>query len=450
MFKNYIMMDNYKQIKLIGKGSYGSVFQVQKISNQKIYALKKIKSPQFNDKYEITNLVNELKILCFHECDYLLKCCDIFYKNKYIHIVTNYAKYSDLSVYLDKFKKNNKKLLEKNIWLIFIKTCYGIQYLHDNNIIHRDLKPANILLDENNSILISDFGISKIIKNQPFFKTVIGTPYYISPEMYNNIKYDNKIDIWALGCILFEMATLSVPFHGNNIKSLKKNIIKGHFNDDKLNYYSPDIKHMISLMLNKNYYSRPSIHDIIHSPIFKKHETELNLHYSYKHSNTIINKLQHDIVLPKYSNEWKNVIQHIDNHNNNKSMCSNFQNNKEPIIMNKLNNNHLPQINAHKQINLPKIIKHKDINKFNKFSNHNYYYNHVYQNPIPKPNNNNNNLYHNDIKQIKKNKYNIDRFIDQNNNINLNNYPQFNAQYYKNKYSKNYNIINGRHLPPIL
>ena len=117
--------------------------------------------------------------------------------------------------------------------------------------------------------------------------------------------------------------------------------------------------------------------------------------------------------------------------------------------MNRLNNNHLPQLNAHKQIILPKIIKHKDINKFNKFSNHNYYYNHVYQNPIPKPNNNNN-LYHDDIKQIKKNKYNIDRFINQNNNKNLNNYPQFNAQYYKNKYSKKYNIINGRHLPSIL
>ena len=116
--------------------------------------------------------------------------------------------------------------------------------------------------------------------------------------------------------------------------------------------------------------------------------------------------------------------------------------------MNKLNNNILPQLNVQKQINLPKIIKHKDINKLNKFSNHNYYYNHVYQNPIHKPNNNAH-LYHDNIKQF-KNKYNIDRFIDQNNNKNLNNYPQFNAQYYKNKYSKNYNIINGRHLPPIL
>ena len=115
------MINNYKQLKLIGKGSYGSVFQVQKISNQKIYALKKIKSPQFNDKYEITNLVNELKILCFHECDYLLKCCDIFYENKYIHIVTNYAKYSDLSVYLDKFKKIIKKFLKKIFGLFLLK-----------------------------------------------------------------------------------------------------------------------------------------------------------------------------------------------------------------------------------------------------------------------------------------------------------------------------------------
>ena len=440
-------MDNYKQIKLIGKGSYGSVFQIQKKSNQKIYALKKIKSPKFHDKYEILNLINELKILCFHNSDYLLKCCDIFYENKYIHIVTNYAKYSDLSVYLNKFKKNKKKILEKNIWLIFIKTCYGIQYLHDNNIIHRDLKPANILLDENSSILISDFGISKIIKNQPFFKTIIGTPYYISPEMYNNIKYDNKIDIWAMGCILFEMATLTVPFHGNNIKSLKKNIINGHFNDDKLNYYSPDLKHMISLMLNKNYYSRPSIHDIIHSPIFKKHEIELNLDYSYKHSNTIVNKLQHNIVLPKYSSEWKDVIQHIDIHNNNKSICTEFQNNKESIIMNKQNNNHLPQLNIKKQIDLPKIIIHKDINKSNKFSNNNYYYNQVYHNPIFKPINSN--LNHKRVNHV-NNKYNMDIIVDQINKKKINELPQFNAQYYKDKYSKKYNIINGRHLPSII
>ena len=141
-------MNKYNKLELIGKGSYGTVYKVEKKNNNKIYALKQLKAYKLKNTYEINSLLNELKILCFHNSEYLLKCRDIFYDNYKINIITDFAKYSDLNNYIQKHKKKKKKISEKNIWLIFIKCCYGIQYLHQHNIIHRDLKPANILLND--------------------------------------------------------------------------------------------------------------------------------------------------------------------------------------------------------------------------------------------------------------------------------------------------------------
>ena len=186
-------MNKYDILNLLGKGSYGTVYKVNKKKNNKIYALKKINIRKLKNTYEINNLINELKILCFHNCDYLLKCREIFYDNNHINIVTDYAKYSDLSNYILKYKNKNKYISEKTIWNIFIQSCYGIEYLHEYNIIHRDLKPANILLNDNGSILLADFGISKIIENNIKTFTLIGTPYYISPEMYKDINYDKNM-----------------------------------------------------------------------------------------------------------------------------------------------------------------------------------------------------------------------------------------------------------------
>lgn len=211
-------MNQYNNIKLLGKGSYGTVYKVQKKDNKKIYALKELDTSKLKTKYDIKSLINELKILCYHDSDYLLKCKDIFYEKKKINIITDYAKYIDLSNLIEKNKNRKTKLNEKIIWLIFIKCCYGLEYLHNYNIIHRDLKTANILLSDNGSVWLADFGVSKILENKISSFTMIGTPYYVSPEMFSDKNYDKKIDIWALGCILYELATLNVPFKANDMK----------------------------------------------------------------------------------------------------------------------------------------------------------------------------------------------------------------------------------------
>lgn len=110
------------------------------------------------------------------------------------------------------------------IWSYFIQICEGIHYLHENKILHRDIKPANCFITSEGGIKLGDFNVSKIVKNNCLVKTQIGTPYYMSPEIWKNRAYDSKCDIWSLGCILYEMASLRPPFLGNSIEELGRRI----------------------------------------------------------------------------------------------------------------------------------------------------------------------------------------------------------------------------------
>jgi len=350
-------MNNYNNLKLIGKGSYGSVFKIQKKGTNKIYALKQIKSHKFKNNYDIKSLISELKILCFHDCEYLLKCKEIFFENNKINIITNYAKYSDLNVFIEKHKKMNRKISESNIWLIFVKCCYGIEYLHDYDIIHRDIKPANILLDENNTVFISDFGISKILKNNIHSKTIVGTPYYISPEMYNNEKYDKKVDIWSLGCILYELATLTVPFNADNITSLKYKIINNKYYENKLSCCTADLKIMIRRMLDKNVHIRPSIKEIINSRIFKKKEHEFKLSNINNFRKTVHEKINNEYTIPRYYSGWDKIINDIEKKNDNKTV--NILNNLKEEMSESYNYDR-----NYKNFNLHIVPKYKEIINF--------------------------------------------------------------------------------------
>jgi serine/threonine protein kinase len=471
-------MNKYNKLKLLGKGSYGTVYKVEKKKNNKFYALKQIRSHKLQNTYEIKNLINELKILCFHNCDYLLKCREIFYDNHQINIVTDYAKYSDLSNYILKFKNTNKLINEKIIWLIFIQCCYGIEYLHEYNIIHRDLKPANILLNDQSSILLADFGISKIIENKMNSFTLIGTPYYISPEMYKDINYDKKIDIWSIGCILYELTTLTVPFQASNMVGLKKKVISGYYYDKISNVYSKDIQNMIRFLLNIDVNRRPNIKEILSSRIFQKKEHEFNISNKNNFDKKINDKLHNQYSPPKITSKWNLLIDDIDKYNDNKSpkfinhkydfkeyndidndydninyelppINNNIKKYKEPLThINKNKNNELPKINyVNKEIEKPKYHSINNYYKKNKIKS--------VKNYIDRPTSPNKLIHNYDYPKLpninfnyeyyKNKKYN-DKFNKPSSNYHNPYYPkisEYNSHYYKNKYRQNYNIINN-------
>ena len=110
-----------------------------------------------------------------------------------------------------------RSLPEEKIWKFFIEMCLGIQYLHTNRILHRDIKTINMFLTKNDNIKIGDLGVARELNQTAnMAHTVVGTPYYLSPELCEEKPYNNKSDIWSLGCVLYELCTLKHPFEAQN------------------------------------------------------------------------------------------------------------------------------------------------------------------------------------------------------------------------------------------
>lgn len=130
----------------------------------------------------------------------------------------------------------------------FVQLCLALKHVHDRKILHRDLKSQNIFLMKNGMIKLGDFGIARVLKHTTeMARTAIGTPYYLSPEICENQPYNNKSDIWSLGCILYEIMTLKHAFEAGNMKGLVMKILRGHY-PPVPSFYSADLKKLIALV----------------------------------------------------------------------------------------------------------------------------------------------------------------------------------------------------------
>ena len=144
----------------------------------------------------------------------------------------------------------------------------GLKSLHDLKILHRDLKSANIFLFSDGTAKIGDLNVSKVAQKGLGY-TQTGTPYYASPEVWNENPYDNKSDIWSLGCVTYEMLTLHPPFRAKDMEELYNRVIKGQYKKigDK---YSEDMNEIIGFLLKVNPKDRPNCDEILKHPIIKK------------------------------------------------------------------------------------------------------------------------------------------------------------------------------------
>jgi NIMA (never in mitosis gene a)-related kinase len=138
-------------------------------------------------------------------------------------------------------------------------------------MLHRDLKSQNVFLTANNTVKLGDFGISKVLENtNDVAMTVQGTPYYMSPEVCQSKPYDYKSDVWALGCILYELATLKHAFNAENLLGLVFKIVQDK-QDPIPNIYSQELKNLVSLLLIKDERQRPNVLDILRMDFVKQH-----------------------------------------------------------------------------------------------------------------------------------------------------------------------------------
>ena len=145
----------------------------------------------------------------------------------------------------------------------FTQICLGLKHVHDRKILHRDLKAQNIFLTKSNIVKLGDFGVAKELSSTlDNARTMIGTPYYLSPEIVDNHPYNFKSDIWALGVILYELCTSKPPFDAASIPQLALKITKGQYNPIP-QIYSKELKYLISLLLSVDPSKRPCINQIL-------------------------------------------------------------------------------------------------------------------------------------------------------------------------------------------
>ena len=145
-------------------------------------------------------------------------------------LVMEFADNGDLYQKICNYQKRETYIKEKKIWYVFIQIVRGLRAFHVRKILHRDMKSANIFLFKDMQTKLGDLNVSKIIKQKDQLSyTQTGTPYYASPEVWKDMPYDSKSDIWSMGCLLYELCALVPPFRADDMQGLYKKVIKGKY-----------------------------------------------------------------------------------------------------------------------------------------------------------------------------------------------------------------------------
>ncbi|UZJ56454.1 hypothetical protein CBS101457_005774 [Exobasidium rhododendri] len=280
------VLDGYEPLEVIGSGTFGLIRKVKRISDGKIFARKELQFDRMTDR-DRKQIVAEVNILRGLQHENIVKYEERFIdrENQILYIVMEYCEGGDLGSTIKRCRKTSTLLPEEMVWSYVSQMVLGLDACHyrgqqppagpscNNNggsaspteemtipssaVLHRDLKPENVFLDGNQNIKIGDFGLSKEVAAQSFACTYVGTPYYMSPELATGSPYDIKADIWALGCVAFELCALAPPFDAQDQAELTRKIKLGHI-PELPRGYSSELGNLIRSMMDLNPKRRPT------------------------------------------------------------------------------------------------------------------------------------------------------------------------------------------------
>ena len=256
-------------LKELGNGSFGRVFLARHKKTKVKYAIKAIDKQNRTNIEEKPYFRRELEVMYKIHHPNVVKLFGHFEDNKYCYFIMEYI--SKGNVYNLLTIDKTKQLSTKVVATIMKDVISAAYFLHnmDPPIIHRDIKPENVLLHEGFIAKLTDFGWSNYIQEDKERKTVCGTPIYLAPEIIKETGHDERVDIWCIGVLLFELTTGKVPFQGNDIETLKTNIL--HLKINWPNEMDPNAKDLISKILKLDPDERLTLEDIIQHEFFLKY-----------------------------------------------------------------------------------------------------------------------------------------------------------------------------------
>ncbi|XP_060075808.1 serine/threonine-protein kinase Nek1-like [Ylistrum balloti] len=264
-------MDKYVKVRQIGEGAFGKAVLVRQKQNNKQMVIKEINIAKMNSK-EREEARKEVAVLAQLHHPNIVAYRESFEERGLLYIVMDFCEKGDL---YSKINSQRGLLIpEDQVLDMFVQMCLAIKHIHDRKILHRDIKSQNIFITADGRIKLGDFGIAKVLNSTvELARTCIGTPYYLSPEICENRPYNNKSDIWSLGCVLYEMTTLKHAYEAGNMKNLVLKIIRGSYPPIPPKY-SYDLRGLIAKLFKRTPRDRPSINSILKTNFIMKRVTK--------------------------------------------------------------------------------------------------------------------------------------------------------------------------------
>ncbi|XP_071718948.1 CBL-interacting protein kinase 18-like [Rutidosis leptorrhynchoides] len=265
--KGTILMHRYEIGKLLGQGTFAKVYHGRNIKTNQSVAVKVIDKDLVMKVGLIDQIKREISVMRLVKHPYVVGLYEVMASKSKIYFAMEYVKGGEL------FNKVSKgRLKEDAARKYFQQLVAAVDFCHSRGVYHRDLKPENLLLDESGNLKITDFGLSALCESRRqdgLLHTTCGTPAYVAPEVINKKGYDGeKADIWSCGVILFVLLAAYLPFHDNNLMEMYKRISKGNFRCPQ--WFSPDVKKLLSKILDPNPSTRMTLAKLMENPWFRK------------------------------------------------------------------------------------------------------------------------------------------------------------------------------------
>lgn len=264
----------YRILQMAGQGAFGTVYKAESIITGEPVALKQLDYSDFSDsERDAMNQELDVMPLLSHPNIVNYKKVVMDSKNQRAYIVMEFCEGGELSDFIRSHKSRGESIREEDIWKFTAQIASALNYMHSpfkknstvsGKIMHRDLKPQNIMLTKSGDCKVCDFNMCRAVQKARA-RTLAGTLAYLAPDVCSSVGYTEKADMWSLGCIVYQMCELSLPFYWNGIDDLQKDMKNIQYKPIS-SKYSGDIKNVVASLLVLDPALRYSASDLLGHP----------------------------------------------------------------------------------------------------------------------------------------------------------------------------------------